>query len=463
MLEATTAEIKSREALRINPAKTCQPIGAMYAALGIQGCMPHSHGSQGCCAYHRSHLTRHFKEPVVATTSSFTEGASVFGGLANMTQALSNIFTIYNPRVVAIHTTCLSEVIGDDIPMMIKKATEEGIIPNGKTVIHANTPSFVGSHMTGFASMVTGMVKYLAESSGKTEAQLKEDAQLNVIPGFIDPSDMRELKRIIKEMGVKSVMFPDTSGVLDLPQDGRYRMFPHGGATVEQIRSSGDSVATLALGHFASHPAAEELDEKCHVPAALLELAYGLTNTDRFIHALRNYGGVDVPAGLGEERGRLLDAMSDMHQYYHGKTVALFGDPDHVIALTQFLVELDMKPAFVITGSPGNHFERRVNEILKDHAPSAFVKQNADLFELHQRIKNQPVDLIIGNTYGKYIARVENIPFVRFGFPQLDRMGHRYFPTVGYMGALRLMEKINDALLDKKDRECPDEYFELVQ
>ncbi|MDR3377919.1 MAG: nitrogenase molybdenum-iron protein subunit beta [Verrucomicrobiae bacterium] len=463
MLDGTTAEIKPREALRINPAKTCQPIGAMYAALGINGCMPHSHGSQGCCAYHRSHLTRHFKEPVVATSSSFTEGASVFGGLANMTQALSNIFTIYNPKIVAVHTTCLSEVIGDDIPMMIKKATEEGIIPPGKRVIHANTPSFTGSHVTGFASMVTAMVKYLAVSSGKTEAQLQEDRQLNIIPGFIDPSDMREIKRIIKEMGVKAVMFPDTSGVLDLPQDGHYHMFPHGGATVEQITSAGDSVGTLALGHFASHPAATELDEKCNVPAALLELPYGLGNTDKFVHALRTYGGVDVPGAIGEERGRLLDAMSDMHQYFHGKRVAIAGDPDQVIALTQFLVELDMKPAYVITGSKGSHFEQRVAEILKDQVPDAIIKHDSDLFALHQWIKNQPVDLLIGNTYCKYISRVENIPFVRFGFPILDRMGHRYFPSVGYNGGLRLMEKISDALLDHKDRNCAEENFELIQ
>ena len=140
----------------------------MYAALGIHGCMPHSHGSQGCCAYHRSHLTRHFKEPVVATTSSFTEGASVFGGLANMTQALTNIFTIYNPEIVAVHTTCLSEVIGDDIPMMIKKATEEGIIPGRQDGDPREHASFVGSHITGFANMVTAMVKYLAEKTGHT-------------------------------------------------------------------------------------------------------------------------------------------------------------------------------------------------------------------------------------------------------------------------------------------------------
>ena len=72
LLRHTPAEIKERSALSINPAKTCQPIGAMYAALGIHRCFPHSHGSQGCCAYHRSMLTRHYKEPVMAATSSFT-------------------------------------------------------------------------------------------------------------------------------------------------------------------------------------------------------------------------------------------------------------------------------------------------------------------------------------------------------------------------------------------------------
>ena len=99
---------------KINPAKTCQPIGAMYAALGIHGCLPHSHGSQGCCAYHRMHLTRHFRDPVLASSSSFTEGASVFGGAANLKTSIKNVFKIYNPEIMAVHTTCLSETIGDD-------------------------------------------------------------------------------------------------------------------------------------------------------------------------------------------------------------------------------------------------------------------------------------------------------------------------------------------------------------
>jgi nitrogenase molybdenum-iron protein beta chain len=457
MLNGTKAEIVERKALRINPAKTCQPIGAMYAALGIHGCMPHSHGSQGCCSYHRSHLTRHFKEPVMATTSSFTEGSSVFGGLANLTQAFKNIFTIYNPEIVAVHTTCLSEVIGDDIPTIIKKSIADGSIPAGKIAIHANTPSFVGSHVTGFSNMVMAMVNYLSEKSGTTLNQV------NVIPGFVEPADMREIKRIAKEMAANIVMFPDTSNVLDGPLTGQYKMYPEGGATVAQIKSAGDSIATLALGHFASHVAAATLETKCNVPAAFMELPIGVGATDKFVSALASYAGVEVPASIELERGRLIDLMSDLHQYFHGKRVAIAGDPDQVIALTQFLVELEMKPVYVITGSPGNQFEKRLHEILDGPVPNAKIKQTADLFELHQWMKNEPVDLLIGNTYGKHMARTENVPFVRFGFPILDRTGHRFFPTVGYMGAVNLINQMINVLLDKKDRECAEEWFELVQ
>ncbi|MCW8796156.1 MAG: nitrogenase molybdenum-iron protein subunit beta, partial [Chlorobium sp.] len=86
----------------------------------------------------------------------------------------------------------------------------------------------------------------------------------------------------------------------------------------------------------------------------------------------------------------------------------------------------------------------------------------ADMLLLHQWIKKEPVDLLIGNTYGKYIARDEDLPFVRYGFPIVDRVGHSYFPSVGYMGGLRIAEKILNVLMDRQDRDAPEESFELV-
>ena len=439
----------------INPAKTCQPIGAMYAALGIHGCLPHSHGSQGCCAYHRSTLTRHYKEPVSAATSSFTEGASVFGGQANMLQAIDNIFSVYEPEIIAVHTTCLSETIGDDLKQIRKKALAEGKIPEGKYMISASTPSYVGSHVTGFSTMVKSMAG-LAETTGK------KNGKVNIIPGWVEPADMEEIKRVTNMIGVKTILFPDTSGVLNGPLSGEYKMFPDGGTTVAELKSAGDSVGTLALGEWCSADAARELDSKNKVPCKVLDMPFGLKATDRFIDALRTIGGVTVPDELSMERGQLVDMISDMHQYFYHKKVALVGDPDQLIAMTEFLVTLDMMPMHIVTGTPGKAFERRIREITKDLPYTVNVKAAGDMFLLHQWIKNDPVDLIIGNTYCKYIARDEDLPFVRWGFPILDRQGHQYFPTVGYKGAIRLLEKILGVLMDRKDRDEPEQSFELV-
>ena len=51
LLKHTTSKEIERKSLTINPVKTCQPIGAMYAAFGLHGCLPPSHGSQGCCLH----------------------------------------------------------------------------------------------------------------------------------------------------------------------------------------------------------------------------------------------------------------------------------------------------------------------------------------------------------------------------------------------------------------------------
>ena len=83
-------------------------------------------------------------------------------------------------------------------------------VPEGKYIVHANTPSYVGSHITGFANMVAGFIRDLSEKTGTSTGKLC------VIPGFVNPGDMREMKRIMNIMNVPFTMLPDTSGVLDL-------------------------------------------------------------------------------------------------------------------------------------------------------------------------------------------------------------------------------------------------------
>jgi nitrogenase molybdenum-iron protein beta chain len=455
-LRHTPEKIIERHALTINAAKTCQPIGAMYAALGVHNCLPHSHGSQGCCAYHRSSLTRHYNDPIMATTSSFSEGSSVFGGMSNLNEAIKNIFTLYNPDIIAVHTTCLSEVIGDDLGQIIKNAYQEGRVPPGKVVMHTNTPSFKGSHITGFSNMVTSFVSYMTKKSGKP------NGCINIIPSFIEPSDMTEIKRLLTEMGIKFIMLPDTSDVVNGPMDGKFHMFPKGGTTKEQIISMGDSSLTIGLGQIGAEAAPKLLNSKFKVPMELSDLPIGLKATDEFVNLLHEKCGIAVPETLELERGQLLDAMIDKNQYVSGRKVSIVGDPDIVLGMCQFCVENDMKVIHAVSGTPTSEaWEARLREIC---GPQAVVKtgERADMFYLHQLIKNERPDLLMGNTYAKGIARDEDIPLIRIGYPIYDRMGQQYMPVTGYRGGMRLFCKVLETLMDRQDRDCREEDLEFI-
>jgi len=158
---AKTPEYKeknfAREALTVNPAKACQPLGAVFAAVGFEKTIPFVHGSQGCVAYYRSHFSRHFKEPSSCVSSSMTEDAAVFGGLNNMIDGLANTYHMYKPKMISVSTTCMAEVIGDDLNAFIKTSKEKGSVPADYDVPFAHTPAFVGSHITGYDNVLKGI------------------------------------------------------------------------------------------------------------------------------------------------------------------------------------------------------------------------------------------------------------------------------------------------------------------
>lgn len=451
MLSYTSPEVEERHALTINPAKTCQPIGAVLAYKGIHNCMPLTHGSQGCSSYLRMMLSRHYREPSIAATSSFTEDAVVFGGRKNLTEAIENVIRLYHPDVIGISTTCSSETIGDDVRAFMEGIRGKSFFDPNVKVIIASTPSYVGSHVTGYDNAVKSITETLPKSS-------EPNGKLNVIPGFVEPGDIREIKRVLRMMGVTSIVFPDTSDVFDAPLTPHSgALYPPGGTMLSDLVDTANSMGTIALSRTAGGTGATILERTFGVPKVTGPLPIGIRNTDAFVMHVSELMGVPVPHELDEERGRLVDMMTDAHPHFHGKTVAVFGDPDTVAALVGMLEDLGMEPALALTGSPDAQFVNEIRALAPDC--EALV---GDLYQLHQKIKNSPVDLLIGNSFGKYISRAEDIPLVRLGFPITDRANMHYFPVVGYGGAARLVEIIGNTLLERKDRDSDDAHFELI-
>ena len=65
----------------------------------------------------------------------------------------------------------------------------------------------------------------------------------------------------------------------------------------------------------------------------------------------------------------------------------------------------------------------------------------------------EPVDFLIGNSYGKYLERDTGTPLIRFAFPIFDRHHHHRFPLWGYQGGLRVLTTLLDKIFDKLDQE----------
>ncbi len=150
-----------------------------------------------------------------------TEDAAVFGGLNNMVEGLANTYALYSPKMIAVSTTCMAEVIGDDLNSFIIKSKEKESVPADFPVPFAHTPAFVGSHVDGYDNMQKGILSNFWKDAPRTAGE-----GLNIIPGFDGycVGNVREMKRMLGLMGVEATVLGDASDVYDTPLG---RRVPH--------------------------------------------------------------------------------------------------------------------------------------------------------------------------------------------------------------------------------------------
>ncbi|MDX2232424.1 MAG: nitrogenase molybdenum-iron protein subunit beta [Leptolyngbyaceae cyanobacterium bins.349] len=439
----------AREALTVNPAKACQPLGAILAAVGFEKTLPFVHGSQGCVAYFRSHFTRHFKEPFSAVSSSMTEDAAVFGGLKNMIEGLANSYALYQPKMIAVCTTCMAEVIGDDLQAFIKTSKEEGSVPQEYPVPYAHTPSFVGSHITGYDNMIKGILNTLTKDQ-KAETT---NGKINFIPGFETYiGNLREIKRIAELMGIDYTLLADNSEYLDSPNNGEYNMYP-GGTPLEDAADSINGEATIAFQAYSTTKTREYIEKEWGQKTSVAR-PVGIRGTDEFLMKLSALTGKPIPKELEDERGRAVDALTDSQAWLHGKKVAYYGDPDLVIGLTQFLLEVGCEPVHIVVTNSNDVFETELRALL-DSSPfgaNATIWGGKDLWHLRSLLFTEPVDFFIGNSYGKYLWRDTHTPMVRIGYPIFDRHHLHRYSTYGYQGTINILNWVVNTILDELDR-----------
>jgi nitrogenase molybdenum-iron protein NifN len=445
-MNTTNIKPAPHEATR-NACRLCAPLGASIAFAGIANTVPYLHGGQGCATYIRRYTISHYREPVDIASSSFGEAATVFGGKKNLFAGLNNVIKQYQPEMIGIASTCLSETIGEDVDAQLQefRRQNETVLPE---LVFASTPSYNGSHYDGFHRAVYATVTALAGEGRKK-------AGINILPNLVSPADIRYLREICEDFGLPATILPDYSETLDGAIWAEFHRLPAGGTPLKDIRNMGRAEATLEFSRYlkGEFSAGKYLADKFNVAVHRLGLPVGVTATDEFMGLLKTCSGRNIPEKYVKERGRLLDAYVDAHKYVFAKRALVYGDADFVVSAGSFLAEIGMTPLLCAAGKePGL---AHLAQPYLEKAPENEIFEDMDFAAIGEIADQLHPDLLIGSSKGYPLARRLNLPLIRLNFPVHDRIGAARLRCLGYSGTQELFDRIVNSLLERQQADSP--------
>ncbi|MBD2459889.1 nitrogenase iron-molybdenum cofactor biosynthesis protein NifN [Oscillatoria sp. FACHB-1407] len=417
----------------VNPLKQSQPLGAALAFLGLKGMMPLFHGSQGCTAFAKVLLVRHFREAIPMSTTAMTEVSTILGGEENVEQAILTVMEKNKPEIIGLCTTGLTETRGDDMDGILRTIRKRHPELHDLPIVFVSTPDFRGAMQDGFAAAVENMMRELPLAG-----EVRANQVTILVSSAFTPGDVQEIKEIVTAFGLKPIIVPDLSLSLDGHLDEASGTTTSGGTTLAELREIGCSVFTLALGE-SMRGAAKVLEQRFQVPYEVFQNLTGLAAMDEFLQGLSDLSGIDVPEKYRRQRRQLQDAMLDTHFYFGRKRIALGLEPDLLASLVEFLqlMGAEIQAAVTTTRSP----------LLADLPIESVVI--GDLEDLEHAAVG--ADLLITNSHGAKIARKLGIPLYRQGMPIFDRLGNGQSTKVGYRGTMQLLFDIGNLLLEHEE------------
>lgn len=426
-----------------NPCNMCMPMGGILPFKGVEGAMVIIHGSQGCSTYMRRHMAEHFNEPVDVASSSLNEKATVYGGEKNLKTGIGNLIRAYNPKMVGVLSTCLTETIGEDIDRIVLDYTRERNLCH-LPIVTVPTPGYGGTQAQGYWLAARRIIAALAR---KTPGHGK----INVLVPNISPADIREIKRLLQLMQVDYTLFPDFSDTMDRPYRKPYRKLAEGGTKPGDIQGMPGAAATVQLGVTVENSLSpgRYLEEQHGVPLFNVPIPMGIEGTDIFIKVLKDITGHSPPDCLEQERGRLLDCMIDSHKYNSRGRSIIFGESELVYAVAGTCMENGIYPVVLATGSKAPGLKSLFQLRLGGCPGECKILFDADFAAIRRECKMAGANIAIGHSDGRYLTEREGIPLVRLGFPIHDRTGGQRLLSVGYTGTTMFLDRLTNTLLEQ--------------
>lgn len=304
-----------------------------------------------------------------------------FGLEKKIKAAFKELIEDYNPKGVFLITTCVVELIGDDVESLGELLGEEYGIP----VVTVHTEHFKSeNHIIGLErtlSACIGMMKPLRKT---------ENISVNILGQRTGDFDKTELGKVLKDSHVTIN--------LRIP-----------GCTVEDIKNASRAHVNIVTNSIGL-ALAKKMKSKYNIPYVLFEK---FTNPVYILEAYTNLFNelkIELPKEISSLYHKAKEVISYGREVLSGTKYIYGNSPFQCFEVNSLMISLGMEPSLIQVSFMTEEDNKYIEDILNKSNP--YVCKSANIAPLQKIYDELKPDLYLGHEYADRLAK-KGIAIVR--------------------------------------------------
>lgn len=368
----TLKDVNSREDIKalshaIFPGTHCPLFGVTMIASFIKDLTVVVLGTEECTYYSKdfAYLRQKGKDNFYSLVVS--EHDITFGCEDKIKEALTHIDRVVNPKAIMLVTTCVLEVIGEDVEGI--KTSVQGDI-NAKLLV-VNTEHFKCSNH------ISGMEDSLKELMTLMEKQDIDKGSVNILGYRQHDIEKTELYNVLKSEGVRI-------------------------NTILPAKSSIESLITTPKGElnivteFIALPLARDMEKKFGVPFVYFDKYLSIDRIKEGYEKIQELLNINIISKLKDKEELLILKIKEAKEKLNGKTFIYGNAPLNAFEVSSFLSSLNMKPLMIQARDLYENDHIYIDEIKqREHDP--YVTKIANIAPLRKIYDEFKPDFYIGH------------------------------------------------------------------
>lgn len=358
------------------PGAHCPLMGAAMAVRGIQDAMLMIIGTEEC-SYYTKHMTIYSKEfgglhgrcvSVVLDDHDVT-----FGSHKKLEAAFKEMMEEYSPKAVYLVSTCVVEIIGDDIDSMADMLTEEYHVP----VMAVHTEHFkCENHIPGLERTITASLELMQPCPC--------NGSVNILGQRMGNFESTELCQLLKEAKIPIG--------LQLPC----------GCDVEEIKQGAAAKVNIVVNTIAL-PLAKKMKQKFGIPYVFFNKYTSPKRIKKAYQDLFEYLELPLDIKMQNLYQETEERMREAREKLKGITYIYGNTPLDCFEVNEFMASLGMIPEVIQVSSIHEMDAEYIENILKERNP--YITKSANISPMQYVYDVVKPHLYLGHEYAARLRK----------------------------------------------------------